>query len=277
MATEQENDLLTDPRFEVLPFSSFDDQLEAIPDGSKIAITSSPEKSIMKTIELTEQAANDGYEVIPHLAARNVEDEAQLEEIAQRLEDVGVDDIFVPGGDNDEAGEFESSYELLVALEELGYEFPKVGITGYPEGHAFIEDDTLWEHLEKKEEYGDYIITQICFKPDTVVEWIDEVRAHDVELPIEVGVPGAMDAKRMLSIAREVGVGDSIKYLQKTTGIGQFAKSLLGGGGKYTPDDFIEGIAPHYQDDHYKVSGVHLYTMNQAADTEEWRQDFMDN
>ncbi|MFB6183982.1 MAG: methylenetetrahydrofolate reductase [Haloarculaceae archaeon] len=265
-------ELLTDPRFELLPFSSFDDQLGELPDGAKVAITSSPEKSIMETVELTEKATDRGYEVIPHIAARNVEDEEQLAEIVRRLDDAGVTDIFVPGGDNDEPGEFESAYELLTTLDEMDHPFEDIGITGYPEGHAFIDDDTLWEHLDKKEPYATYIITQICYDPDKVIDWVEEVRARGVELPVEVGVPGVMKYQKLLNISQQVGVGDSIKFLRKTTGVLGFVKQLVGSRGKYEPDDLVDGLAPYVDDPEYGFAGVHLYTMNQAGDTEQWRQ-----
>jgi len=267
--------LLADPRFELLPFSSFDEQLTYLPEGATVAITSSPEKSIMETVERTEQAAAKGFEIVPHIAARNVQDREQLEEIVERLDAAGVEDVFVPGGDNDEPGEFESAYELLVALDEMDHPFEQLGITGYPEGHYFIDDETLWEHLEKKEPYADYIITQICYDPEKVVDWVEETRARGIELPVEVGVPGVMKYQKLLNISQQVGVGDSISFLRKTTGVFGFVKQLIGSRGKYTPDELIQGIAPYVDDPEYDFTGVHLYTMNQAPDTEEWRQGYL--
>jgi len=265
--------LLDEPRFELLPFSSFDDQLDYLPEGADVSITSSPDKSIMETVERSERAAAAGFHVVPHIAARNVEDEAQLEEIVDRLAAAGVTEIFIPGGDNEEAGEFESAYQLLETMDGMDHPFEEIGITGYPEGHHFLDEETLREHLEKKEQYGTYIVTQICYDPDEVIEWVEEVREHGIELPVEVGVPGVMKYQKLLNISQQVGVGDSLNFLRKTTGIVDFVKQLIGSRGKYTPDGIIEGLAPYADDPEYDFRGVHLYTFNQTADTEEWRRE----
>ncbi len=213
-----------------------------------------------------------GYEVVPHIAARYVRDREELDEIGRRLTDAGVTDIFVPGGDREEPeGEFESAYQLLSALEETEYSFEEVGITGYPEGHAFLEDDVLAESMAKKEPYSTYIVTQLCYDPDAVLEWIDEIRAQGIELPIEIGIPGVMKYQRLLGISKKVGVGDSVRFLRKTSGILGFIRQLAGSRGTYSPDKLIEGLAPYARDPHYNIRGVHIYAFNQVPDLESWR------
>ncbi|PSP34214.1 methylenetetrahydrofolate reductase [Halobacteriales archaeon QH_10_70_21] len=264
--------LLTDARFELMPFESFDEEIEHLPEDATIAVTTSPQLGIETTVERTEQAAELGYDISPHIAARYVEDREQLDDIARRLTDAGVTDIFVPGGDREEpAGEFESAHDLLVALDELGHSFEEVGITGYPEGHDFLDDETLAEAMERKEPYATYIVTQLCYDPDAVIGWIEDLREDGFDLPVEVGIPGVMNYQRLLQISQKVGVGDSIKFLRKTTGVLGFVKQLVGSRGIYKPDDLIDGLAPYVGDDHYDIRGVHIYTFNQTPDTEEWR------
>src|SRR6056297_287303 len=152
--------LLRNARFELMPFDSFDEEIEHLPAGATIAITTSPQLGIDRTVEKSEMATQEGFEVVPHVAARYVEDRAHLEEIARRLTEAGVTDIFVPGGDREEpAGEFESAYDLLTALEEMDYEFEEIGITGYPEGHEFLDEETLAAAMEQKAPYATYIVT----------------------------------------------------------------------------------------------------------------------
>jgi methylenetetrahydrofolate reductase (NADPH) len=266
--------LLAEPKFELMPFDSFGDQMRHLPDGAEIAITASPSLGIDATVEWTEKAAAEGYEIVPHVAARYIEGEEHLDEIARRITDAGVTSIFVPGGEREEpAGPYASAYDLLVALDDLGYEFDEVGITGYPEGHHFVDDETMAEAMEKKAPYADYIVTQICYNPDAVIEWIEEIRARGVELPVEVGIPGVMKYQRLLSISQKVGVGDSIGFLRKTTGVVDFVRQLVGSRGKYTPDKLIDGLAPYTGDPDYGIVGVHIYTFNQVPDTESWRRE----
>jgi methylenetetrahydrofolate reductase (NADPH) len=265
--------LLSNPRFELMPFESFGDQMAHLPDGAKIAITTSPSLGLEKTIEWSERAAAEGYELSPHLAARYVEDTDQLDEVAGRLVEAGVDDLFVPGGDRDDPGEFESAYELLVALEELGYEFDEVGITGYPEGHDFLAQETLETAMDRKAPYATYIVTQLCFDPNAVLEWTEEIRDRGIDLPVEVGIPGVMEYQRLVGVARKVGVGDSIDFVRKTTGIFGFVRELLGSRGNYEPDALVDGLAPHVGDSTYDLRGLHIYTMNEVPSTEQWRRD----
>ncbi len=264
--------LLTDPRYELLPFAGFDEQVGHLPTGAKVALTASPDKGLDLTVEKSLELADQGFDVIPHIAARSVRDEDHLVDITDRFQDAGITDVFVPGGDNEEpAGEFDSSFALLSTMDDLGIEFEEVGITGYPEGHHFIDDDVLWEHLEKKEPHGSYIVTQLCFDPNEVIDWIDAVRNRGVELPILVGVPGVMKYQRLLNISSRIGVGESINFLRKTTGVLGFIKEVIGSRGNFRPDRLVDGIAPYYRDSHYDIQGVHLYTFNQVPDTEAWR------
>ena len=266
-------ELLTSVRFELMPFESFEEEVTHLPDGATIAITTSPQLGIETTVERTEEAAAAGYDVVPHIAARYVEDHDQLTEIARRLTDAGVTDIFVPGGDREEpAGEFDSAHDLLVALDEMPYEFEEVGITGYPEGHDFLDDDTLAAAMEQKASHATYIVTQICYDPDAVIEWVEDIRGRGVDLPVEVGIPGVMNYKRLMSISQKVGVGDSVKFLRKTTGVLGFVKQLVGSRGNYEPDELVDGLAPYVGDEEYDIRGIHVYTFNQTPDTEKWRR-----
>ena len=265
--------LLRDARFELMPFDSFDDELTYLPDGATIAITTSPQLGIERTVERAEQAAADGYEPVPHIAARYVRDGDHLEEIARRLTEAGVTEIFVPGGDREEpVGEFESAYQLLVALDETEYSFEEVGITGYPEGHEFLDEQTLRTEMDKKAPYATFIVTQLCYNPEAVIEWIEKIRGRRVDLPVEVGIPGVMKYSRLLQISRKVGVGDSVKFLRKTTGVVDFVRQIVGSRGTYKPDELVDGLGPYADDEEYKISGIHIYTFNQTTDTEDWRR-----
>jgi methylenetetrahydrofolate reductase (NADPH) len=265
--------LLTNARFELMPFDSFDEEVGHLPAGATIAVTTSPQLGIETTVEKSEEAAAAGFDVVPHVAARYVEDRDQLEEICRRLVEAGVTDVFVPGGDREEpAGEFESAYDMLVAMDDIGHEFEEVGITGYPEGHDFLDEPTLAEAMERKAPYATYIVTQLCYDPDAVIGWIEDIRARDVELPVEVGIPGVLNYKRLMKISQKVGVGDSMKFLRKTTGIMGFVKQLVGSRGNYQPDDLIDGLAPYVGDAEYGLRGIHVYTFNQTPDTEKWRR-----
>lgn len=267
------SELLAAPRYELMPFESFDDQLGHLPDGADVSITASPSKDIEATIDCAVRAAEQGYQPIPHLAARFVRDREQLEEIGRRLTTAGISNIFVPGGDRDEPlGEFDSAYSLLSTLDELGFEFDDVGITGYPEGHPLLSEETLAESMQRKRPYATYITTQICYDPDIIRTYLETVNQRGVDLPVVIGIPGVMNYQRLLGISQRVGVGDSLRFLKKTTGIVDFVRQMIGSRGNYTPERLVTGIAEYSGDPEYNIGGVHIYTFNEAQETERWRK-----
>ena len=102
--------LLAHPRYEVFPASGVEDQVaEWVPADMTVTVTASPAKGLDATLDLTERLAARGYQVVPHVSARLVRDDAHLAGIVARLRACGVDDVFVPAGDADPpAGPFHS-------------------------------------------------------------------------------------------------------------------------------------------------------------------------
>ena len=52
-----------------------------------------------------------------------------------------------------------------------------------------------------------YLATQMCFDPGTIADWLAARRAAGITLPCHLGVPGAVDPARLLSISLRLGVG----------------------------------------------------------------------
>ena len=126
--------------------------------------------------------------------------------------------------------------------------------------------------MDKKAPYATFIVTQLCYNPEAVIEWIEKIRGRGIDLPVEVGIPGVMKYSRLLQISRKVGVGDSVKFLRKTTGVVDFVRQIVGSRGTYKPDELVDGLGPYADDEEYRISGIHIYTFNQTTDTEDWRR-----
>jgi methylenetetrahydrofolate reductase (NADPH) len=109
-----------------------------------------------------------------------------------------------------------------------------------------------------------------------VARWTEANRDRGIDLPVEVGIPGVMKYQRLLSISQKVGVGDSVRFLRKTSGVLGFVRQLVGSRGKYTPDSLVDGLGPYALDDDYDIRGLHIYTFNQVPDTESWRHGRLD-
>jgi methylenetetrahydrofolate reductase (NADPH) len=262
------------PRYEVIPLQGAEEQVvEHVPKDVKVTVTASPKKGIESTLELAERLSKRGYATAPHLSARLVRDEVHLEEILGRLRGSGIRDAFVVAGDAQEpAGKFAGASGLLAAMAELGHDLDEIGITGYPESHPFISDADTINAMYEKEPYATYIVSQICFDAEVIAGWARRVRQRGVDLPIYVGMPGAVSRQKLLRISRGVGLGESARFLKKYGN--WFVRFFTPGG--YSPDRLVEGLHPLFTDPESKVRGFHVYTFNEVGKTEAWRREKLD-
>jgi methylenetetrahydrofolate reductase (NADPH) len=259
---------LEDPCFEIIPLKGVEKQVEHIPAGSDVAITCSPDKGIPATLDLTRRLRDRGFTLIPHIAARMVVDEADLRDILGQLDDLGIRRVFVVGGDAEKpVGRFDSSLQLLRAMSDIEHGMEIVGIGAYPEGHPLIDDQTLLRYLKAKQPYASYMITQMCFDPEVIVDWLRAVRAEGVDLPVHVGVPGVAERTKLLKIALKIGVGQSKRFLKSNRGL--VGRMFAPGG--YSPDELLLALAPCFDTPPYNMEGVHFYSFNQIESTEQWR------
>ncbi len=260
-------DLLRSSALEIFPTPLIERRLDALAEGTQVTITCSPTRGIAETLTLSEKLFGRGLQVIPHISARLVRDGAHLREIVGRLASLQAAHLFVIGGDVKEpAGEFPSTLSLLSALADMDHPFESIGVAGYPEGHPFLEANSLVETLKAKEPLATYVVTQLCFDPGAIVSWIENIRKQGIRLPVHIGLPGATQAHRLLRFALKIGVGDSARFLTKHSNLVlQLAKS------SYSPDDLLRGLAPRLGESALRIGGFHLYTFNEVAATEAWR------
>jgi methylenetetrahydrofolate reductase (NADPH) len=243
--------------------------LQHVPRELAITVTSSPSRGIEATLELAERLTEAGYRVVPHLAARLVSSRTHLREVLTRIDALGAHEVFVVAGDLDAArGPFEGAASLLREMAELGHHLVDIGITGYPESHAFISDDTTIQAMFEKAPFATYIVSQICFDPAVVGEWIQRVRDRGVDLPIYVGLPGPSDPVKLLALSRRIGLGESARFLRRH---GSWIRRLTLPRG-YRPGDLLAGLAPYLTPPENRIAGLHLFTFNELAQSEQWRR-----
>ena len=105
----------------------------------------------------------------------------------------------------------------------------------------------------EKARHATYIASQICFDSRVTVAWIDNVWTRGTRLPILVGIPGIVPRAKLLRVSTRIGIGESLRYLRKH-------------------DRLIKGLAPALVAPEQRVGGFHIFTFNDLADTETWRQ-----
>nr|WBO76496.1 5,10-methylenetetrahydrofolate reductase [Streptomyces sp. SBE_14.2] len=274
MATEGLRALLHSVRYEVLPAKATEEKVLAhVPRDVVVTVTASPVKGLEPTLDLTARLAGHGYRVVPHVPARLLRDDAHLKEVAGRLREAGVDDVFVPAGDADPpSGDFHGALPVLRRLGELGSPFARVGVTGYPESHPVIDDDITVQAMWDKREHATYIVSNLCFDPRVLGEWLVRIRRRRVELPVHVGVAGPVQRAKLLAMATKIGVGESTRFLTRHPS--WFVRFAAPGG--YAPERLLTRARDALTAPASGVAGLHLFTFNQIAETERWRWALLD-
>lgn len=266
--------LLESVRYEVMPARATEDKvLTHVPRDVVVTVTASPVKGLEPTLDLAVRLAAHGYRVVPHVPARLLRDDLHLKEVAGRLREAGVDDVFVPAGDADPpAGVYDGALPVLRRLSELGGPFSRVGVTGYPESHPLLHDDVTVQAMWDKREYATYLVSNLCFDPRVLGEWIVRIRHRGVGLPLYVGVAGPVQRAKLLAMATRIGVGESTRFL--TRHASWFLRFAAPGG--YSPQRLLTRAEGALTAPSAGVAGLHLFTFNQIAETEQWRRVLMD-
>ena len=265
--------LLLRARYEVLPTATIEQKLlDVVPTDVQVTVTASPTQGLESTLAMAERLAAQGYDVVPHLAARMVSGREELVEIIARLQAAGITSIFVPGGDAQAVGDYPDALSLLEDLTVLGRPFAHVGVTGYPESHPTISDDLTVQSMWDKRKYATHVVSNLTFDPVVIKDWLHRLRSRGVTMPVLLGMPGPIDRTKLLSMATKIGIGESTKFLVKQKGV----MARLAAPGGFTGERFLEKCAPALGEPDALVEGLHLYTFNQVAETEAWRRDLLD-
>jgi methylenetetrahydrofolate reductase (NADPH) len=259
--------------FELVPMKSIEDAIDALPPNADVSVTCSPAKGIAATQEYTERLLALGHRPTPHISARLVENPVHAKQIATWLREQQVPEVFVIAGDATEpAGPYEGALPFMRDLLDADPGVRRVGFTGYPDGHAFIDAAELVEQVHAKQSLLDdagvdgWISTQMCFDADRIRQWLNDQRAAGITQPIRLGIPGVVDRTRLMTMGARLGVGTSLRYLSKNRST---VMKLMAPGG-YDPTDLVVALAPDAVT--LGIEALHSFTFNAVADTRTWQE-----
>ena len=142
-AREHRLGLIDGLTFEVVPLKSLTGAMEHLPAGCEVPVTCSPAKGIEETQRITDELTERGYLAIPHISARMVRDRAHTAELAGWFRSTGIERIFIVGGDYEDAGDYPGAVEFLRDLLDTDHGLQTIGVTAYPDGHAFLSDEIV--------------------------------------------------------------------------------------------------------------------------------------
>ncbi|MGW7621652.1 methylenetetrahydrofolate reductase [Streptomyces antimycoticus] len=261
------DDIVRNASIEVIPLKGAEEKAAIVPTDTTVTVTCSPRFGLSRTLDHVAAACRSGHRVVPHLAARMVEDRKDLRHFIQKISDLGVDELFVIGGDGEEpVGRFGEAAEILQELGEFDHGLSTTGIGCYPEGHPKISEDALFDALLRKQQYADYMVSQLCFDASAMAGWLRSARDRGVTLPLRIGVAAPLRVRKLIEISVKIGVGRSVRFLSKQNGM--VSNLLLGRA--YEPMDLLTAIRKEISFADLSVEGVHLFSFNQVDATLDW-------
>ena len=223
--------------------------LDTLPELKDVYITFLPGGDFKDTATKSGELVQKGYNPIPHIPARSIENDNHLKEYINMCKDLGVKQCLVIGGSRDPVGKFESSIQLL----ETGFfDGLKIGIAGHPEGSPDISDAELEKAMQDKKPYADYIVTQWLLDPDPIIDFISKQ-----SVPVHVGITGPLKITSLIKFANIVGAKNSINFLKSN-----FTKALDLMKPK-DPNEIIGKLKDHSEN-------FHIYTFGGLKETNKW-------
>lgn len=239
--------------------------------GTQIAVTFLPGEEMEQRVQAAVLVRELGFEPIVHLSARRLTSEQELDGYLEAITTrAGVKRVFIIAGDPAEPeGPYEDSLQIIESglLEKHGVEI--VGVGGHPEGHPNVSKDDLWVWMERKiaavRAHGmvPLVVTQFAFDDDAIVEWLGQMRARGIDVPVRLGVPGPAGIKRLLGFAKRCGVGASASVMKK---YGVSLTNLIGSAG---PDKLVDSLDKKLGDEHGRVR-LHFYPFGALTASAEW-------
>lgn len=239
---------------------------EHMPAGASVFIALIEAQDLEAQIAAAAELRKLGFEPIPHVPARFVRDEADLEaRLAAFRDKAGVTTVLALGGGAPEPiGKFDAAIQMLNTglFQKAG--ITRIGIAGHPEGNPDITNKhgeaALLKALTEKNAWlkangiDGFIATQFLFEAGPLALWAATLRDAGITLPIYVGVPGPATIKTLVKYAAMCGVGNSARFIRKQAL--NITKLLT----VSEPTEFVDQLAKlHFDKPELNIAAPHLY------------------
>jgi methylenetetrahydrofolate reductase (NADPH) len=251
--------------------------LDAVPHilrpQTRVFVAAMPKDTADDMIAAAIRLHKAGMVAVPHIVARNIRDQAMLDDMLARLAgEAGVDRAHVVGGDRDDpVGEYDSSLQLLQTGLFAKYGINRIAIACYPEGHPRIPDDVLEQARVEKNRVAEeqglsvWMVSQFAFEAEPMIGLARKMRAQGIDEPYRVGIAGPASYTTLVKYAMMCGVGTSLRALRERQSL---AKNMLTG---ETPEALLTEIAlAREAEPSLGIAGIHFFTFGSLIKTAEW-------
>jgi len=217
-------DLMGKTTLEVTPggAAKVSDFSQILRGGCTVYVTFLPGSDFSETMVTVRRLKSEGYNPVPHFAARSITSAKTLEESLGALKSEEITEgLLIGGGVDKPVGEFNASIDVLRTGLFEKYGFTKLGLAGHPEGSPDISDADCALAIQQKNDYAKdsamsfYLATQFVFEAAPVLAWEKKIREQGNTLPIYVGIPGLATIKTLMRHAQHCGVGPSMRFLTR--------------------------------------------------------------
>jgi len=266
--------LIKDFSIETTPnvYAKYGQFTEFLSEKNDVYVTYLPDEKSENVIETSKKINEEGLTAIPHLPARTIKDNSELEKYIGSLSEIaGCNKILVIGGGSIQTGNIASSMQVLKTDLLSKYNFSQVGLAGHPEGNPDISDKELDKAIIEKNMFAQnvdfkmYLATQFFFESSSFEKWETHLISLKNNLDIHAGIPGPATLKTLISFATTCGISNSIRFLSKQLlNISKLATSK-------TPDKLIVDLAEYKQmNPSSKLAKLHFYAFGGIKKTSSW-------
>lgn len=249
------------------------DSLRAVAaPGTQVYLSAVPLRAAAEQIDAAVALHGAGFEPVPHIAVRNFATVAALDaHIARLHRDAEVRRVLVIAGDRAEpAGFFHHAIEAIDSGLLQRHGIGEVGIAGYPDGHPRIPEQQLDRALREKIAAAEgtglsvHIVSQFCFDPKPIVEWIGALRDYGLELPVRIGLAGPTNPATLMRYAARCGVRASAQSLARQAGLVRQLFAMT------APDALVRALAEAHAAGRLGEVAPHFYSFGGVAATARW-------
>ena len=237
-----------------------------------IYVTYLPDENKDNVINTVKKLKLEGFDVVPHLPARTIKDNSELEYFIKSLSvECGCYKILIIGGGGKQKGSIKSTMDVLETDFLSKYNFTDVGVAGHPEGSPDINNYELDDAIIKKNQFAlktdfkMYLATQFFFEAKSLIDWESHLETLDNKLEIHAGIPGPASIKTLLMYAKSCGIGNSLRFISKQ------AMNLTKLATTRTPDKLIYDLASYKnKNSNSKLKKLHFYAFGGIKKTSDW-------
>ena len=264
---------------EVTPraLSKIDNLAEILPKGTRVYIAHIEGTPIDEMVKTAQKIHDAGFKSMPHFPARLIKNKSVLEDWVTRYKnEANVEEaLLIAGGSNKPIGDFDSSIQLIETGVFDANCYKRLHVAGHPEGNKDIDTGGLnlnvnkalsWKNeFAKRTDAQMALTTQFCFESSVVVDWVNEIEAMGIDIPVHIGIAGPAKLQTLLKYAIECGVGASMKVLQKRAR--DITKLLL----PYNPNQILEELSEIKSNNpNFNIEQVHFFPLGGVKRVTDW-------